>query len=60
MKIIRSSTPKQPWQPIKRFEQAAPNPPPVYTKPTPSNDVAAHAVLIASSPGSINPTQQVY
>jgi hypothetical protein len=60
MKTVRTAPPKsQTWQPIKKFAQPAPNPPPV-SRPAPSNEVAAHAVRIASSPGSINPKQQVY
>ena len=57
MKITRSTPPKPTWQPIRCFPAPTPNPTPVYTKPTPSNDVAAHAVRIASNPGSIDPRQ---
>jgi hypothetical protein len=60
MKITRSTlTKSQEWRPIKSFAQPAPNPPPV-SRPAPSNEVAAHAVKIASEPGSINPKQMVY
>jgi hypothetical protein len=45
-------------QPIRKFQQAAPNPPPVFDKPTPSNECARHAVDVASSPGGIDPRQQ--
>jgi len=34
--------------------------PPAHEPPLSSNDVAAHAVRIASSPGGIDPRQQVY
>jgi hypothetical protein len=63
MKIVRTSAPSKPqtWRPIKCFEQPAPNPPPVdHPTVRSSNEVAAHAVLIASSPGGISPKQQVY
>jgi hypothetical protein len=50
----------QTWQPIKKFPQPAPNPVTVTHRPTPSNAVAAHAVRVASTPGKINPKQQVY
>jgi hypothetical protein len=61
MKIIRSSAPKsQAWQPIRSFDQPPPAPPPVFVKPTPSNECARHAVEVASSPGGICPTQQKY
>jgi hypothetical protein len=61
MKTVRTAPPKsQTWQPIKTFPQPAPNPPPVTHRPTPSNEVAAHAVRVASEPGGINPKQQVY
>jgi hypothetical protein len=54
----RSSPPKsQTWQPIKRFEQPAPAPKPVFDKPVPSNECARHAVEVASSPGGIDPRQ---
>ncbi len=45
--------------PIKRFKQPPPAPKPPH-KPAPSNKIAAHAVRVASSPGKINPKQQVY
>jgi hypothetical protein len=59
MKIVRTSAPPAPKErPIMRFPQPAPNPPPVTQRPTPSNDVAAHAVYVASHPGEIDPRQQ--
>ena len=61
MKITRSTPPKQTWQPIKCFAQSAPNPPPEAHPTVPaSNPCARHAVDVASSPGAINPKQQVY
>jgi hypothetical protein len=60
MKIIRSATKPQAWQPIRSFDQPPPAPPPVFVKPTPSNELAAHAVKVASEPGGIDPTQQKY
>jgi hypothetical protein len=62
MKIIHSSAPKpQAPRPIKCFPEVAPNPPPeAHPTVRSSNEVAAHAVKIASEPGSINPKQQVY
>jgi hypothetical protein len=47
-------------RPIKSFDPPAPGPhhnPPHATPPTPSNEVAAHAVRIAKNPGSIDPRQ---
>jgi hypothetical protein len=59
MKTIRPSAPSAAKsQPIRKFPQPAPNPPPAYTKPTPSNACAKHAVDVASSPGGIDPRQQ--
>jgi hypothetical protein len=58
--MAKSAPPKQAWSPIKKFEQPAPAPPPVFVKPTPSNECAAHAVKVASEPGGIDPTQQKY
>jgi hypothetical protein len=62
MKITRSTlTKSQEWRPIKCFTPPAPNPPPEAHPTVPSsNEVAAHAVKIASEPGGINPKQQVY
>ena len=61
MKIVRTpAPPAAKSQPIKKFPQPAPAPKPVFDKPTPSNECAAHAVKIASEQGSINPKQQVY
>jgi len=62
MKIIRTSAPPAPKsRPIMRFPQPAPvAPPPTHPTPPSSNDVAAHAVYVASHPGSINPKQQIY
>jgi hypothetical protein len=57
MKIIRTSPPpKLVSRPIMEFPQPArAAPPPAFPKP--SNAIAAHAVRIASSPGSIDPRQ---
>lgn len=62
MKIIRSSSPKPPpARPIKCFPEVAPNPPPPAHPQVPaSNAIARHAVDVASSPGGIDPRQQVY
>jgi hypothetical protein len=61
MKIARSTPPKQTWRPIKCFEPVAPNPPPeAHPTVRSSNEIAAHAVRVASEPGGINPKQQVY
>jgi hypothetical protein len=61
MKITRSTPPKQTWRDIKCFEPVAPNPPPEVHPTVPaSNAIARHAVTVASSPGSINPAQQVF
>jgi hypothetical protein len=61
-KTVRTAPPKpQPSRPIKSFPQPAPGPhhnPPRATPPTPSNEVAAHAVRVASNPGSIDPRQR--
>jgi hypothetical protein len=61
MKIIRTAPPKsQPWRPVKLY-RPAPGPhhnPPPATPPTPSNEVAAHAVRIAKNPPGIDPGQQ--
>ncbi|TYL83619.1 hypothetical protein [Bradyrhizobium cytisi] len=62
MKIVRNAPPPSPpSRPILKFAAPAPGPhhnPPAATPPTPSNEVAAHAVRVASSQGSINPRQQ--
>jgi hypothetical protein len=61
MKIVRTpAPPAAKARPIKCFPAPSPNAPPASDKPTPSNECAAHAVRIASNPGSINPKQQVY
>jgi hypothetical protein len=60
MKTVRTAPPKQSWQPIKKFDQPPPAPTPIFVKPTPSNECAAHAVRIASEPGGIDGRQQVY
>jgi hypothetical protein len=60
MKITRSTPPKSSWRPIQCFPQPAPNPPPAHPAVRSSNEVAAHAVKIASEHGGINPKQQVY
>jgi hypothetical protein len=59
MKTVRTAPLKQTWAPIRKFPQPAPAPQPVFEKPTPSNECAAHAVEVASSPGGISPKQQV-
>jgi hypothetical protein len=49
---------KTPSRPIKRFTPPPKAPPPPNRKPRGgSNEVAAHAVRVASSPGGINPKQ---
>jgi hypothetical protein len=61
MKIVRTSAPVPKERPIMRFPAPAAAPPPAaHETPRASNDVAADAVRIASTPGSINPRQQVY
>ena len=62
MKTVRTAPPKsQTWQPAKTFTQPAPfSPPEIGPRPKPSNETAAHAVRIASTPGEINPKQQVF
>jgi hypothetical protein len=57
---VAQTRPQPPSRPIKRFEQAAPFVPPKLDAPTASNEIAAHAVRVASHPGKINPKQQVY
>jgi hypothetical protein len=53
-----TSTPKQTWQPIRRFERPAPYSPPVEHRTPASNACARHAVEIASSPGGIDGRQR--
>jgi hypothetical protein len=61
MKIIRSTPAKQEWRAIKCFDPPAPNPPPeAHPTVRSSNEVAAHAVKIASEPGEIDPRQMRY
>lgn len=62
MKIIRHTAPPAlPSRPIMRFPQPAPAaPPPAHPTVRSSNEVAAHAVRIASEPGGIDPRQQRY
>lgn len=64
MKITRhAAPPSPPSRPIKRFEQPALGPhhvPPAATPAAASNEEAAHAVRVASSPGGIDPRQQRY
>jgi hypothetical protein len=60
LKITRGPPKPQPWRPVKLYRPAEgphhrPTP---ATPPTPSNDVAAKAVRIASSPGGIDGRQQ--
>ena len=58
MKTIRAAPRLQPVsRAIKRFEQPAPFVPPKLDPPTASNEIAAHAVHVASSPGKTNPKQ---
>jgi hypothetical protein len=61
MKIVRTSAPAPKERSIKRFVQPPPAPlPPAHDTPKASNATAAHAVRVASSPGGINPKQQIY
>ena len=62
MKIVRTSAPPAPKsRTIMRFVPPPPAPPPAADPPVrSSNAIAAHAVKVASSPGSINPKQQIY
>jgi hypothetical protein len=62
MKIIRTSAPPAAKsRSIMRFPEPAPAaPPPAHEKPRASNEVAAHAVRIASEPGGIDPRQMHY
>jgi hypothetical protein len=56
-----TSPPKSQWQPIRKFPQPAPNPPPeAHPTVRSSNEVAAHAVRVASTPGEIDPRQMRY
>jgi hypothetical protein len=60
LKTVRAAPKPQPSRPIMKFAQPAPGPhhnPPAATPPTPSNELAAHAVRTASSPGGIDPRQ---
>jgi hypothetical protein len=58
MKIVRTPAPPAPKsRSILRFDQPAPAAVPASDKPTPSNECAAHAVSVASSPGGIDPRQ---
>jgi hypothetical protein len=61
LKVTRAPPRPQPSREIKRFEQRAPGPhhnPPAATPPTPSNELAAEAVRIASDHDrSIDPRQ---
>jgi hypothetical protein len=58
MKIVRTSAPAPKERPIMRFPVPAPAaPPPAHPTVRSSNDVAAHAVRTASSPGGIDPKQ---
>jgi hypothetical protein len=59
MKIVRTSAPPAPKsRPIMCFPTPAPATPTAHEPPRSSNDVAAHAVRVASSPGGIDPRQQ--
>jgi hypothetical protein len=62
MKIVRTSAPPAAKpRPIKTFSPPPPAaPPPAHETPRASNDVAAHAVYVASHPGEIDPRQQRY
>jgi hypothetical protein len=61
MKTVRLAPRPQPQaRSIKSFAPPALGPhhnPPAATPPTPSNEVAAHAVRTAKNPGSIDPRQ---
>jgi hypothetical protein len=60
MKSVRTSAPTPKARPIMKFSQPAPAPSPAHEKPRASNAIAEHAVKVASSPGGINPKQQVF
>jgi hypothetical protein len=63
MKITRLAPRPQPQaRPIKSFVQPPPAPPPSHGKPPQggSNEIAAHAVRVASTPGKIDPRQMRY
>ncbi|HEV2159573.1 hypothetical protein [Bradyrhizobium sp.] len=62
MKVIRHPDPPAPKsRPIMKFAAPPPAPPPqAHPKVRSSNEVAAHAVRVASTPGSINPKQMVF
>jgi hypothetical protein len=49
---------KSDWRPIKGQPQPSPGPQHKGLPATPSNELAAEAVRIASTPGSIDPRQQ--
>jgi hypothetical protein len=58
MKIIRHPNPPAlKSRPIMKFDPPPAAPPPEHPTPRSSNEVAAHAVRVASSPGSIDPRQ---
>jgi FtsP/CotA-like multicopper oxidase with cupredoxin domain len=59
MKVVRTNAPPAPKErTIMRFPQPAPAaPPPAHPHVRSSNEVAAHAVRVASSPGGIDPRQ---
>jgi hypothetical protein len=63
MKITRLAPRPQPAsRPIMSFTPPTAAPPPSHGKPPEggSNEIAAHAVRVASHPGSIDPRQQRY
>jgi hypothetical protein len=61
MTITRSSAPaKSDWRPIKGQSLQPLGPQHKGLPSTPSNELAADAVRIASSPGGINPKQRIY
>lgn len=61
MSITRSAAPaKSDWRPIKGQPPQPAGPQHKGLPATPSNELAAEAVRIASSPGSIDPRQQRY
>jgi hypothetical protein len=58
MKIVRTPAPAPKERSIMRFPApAAAAPPPAHEMPRASNEVAADAVRIASTPGKIDPKQ---
>ena len=60
MKVTRLPARPQPTaRAIKHFDRPAPAPPPPLRRPSGgSNEIAAYAVKIASTPGRIDPRQQ--